>query len=474
MRTASLALLAGAIGVIGAVYTARTFALNRAGQITDRFTKAIEQLGHKELDVRLGGIYALERIARDSEDDYPQVVEVLTAYVREHVPRQDEAPLEPGAPDPPELPVMTYTSPSTPVPRPTTDIQAVLTVLGRRTLAHDEEDTRLDLSSAVLKGANLSGANLAGADLSQADLRWARLGGDLSEAKLDRADLTEASLASANLRQAQLDQADLTKADLSGADLSAARLSWASLRGAKLIGTKLTGADLTGANLAWTDPGAADFRNAKYNMLQPRGQRTSITNAFGLWNATARSSATNRAGAGLLGNRDATEPRFRMTYVVEQRPHLLVAAVAQRGRHPGDLAPVQTRTCSAVNASKQATRSLAACRRHLLEQRQGLRPARILLLLTRQQRPDRRRVSPSGPSPPAARATRPQPASQTAARDGHAAPPPASCRTSPVRVTPRSQQRGARPAAQNVRCVEADAQALHRRPFRQPSVSCGQ
>jgi hypothetical protein len=58
VRTASLALLAGAIGVVGAVYTARGYALNRAGQLTDRFTKAIEQLGHKELDVRLGGIYA--------------------------------------------------------------------------------------------------------------------------------------------------------------------------------------------------------------------------------------------------------------------------------------------------------------------------------------------------------------------------------------------------------------------------------
>ncbi len=55
VRTASLALLAGTIGVVGAVYTARRFALNRAGQLTDRFTKAIEQLGHSELDVRLGG-----------------------------------------------------------------------------------------------------------------------------------------------------------------------------------------------------------------------------------------------------------------------------------------------------------------------------------------------------------------------------------------------------------------------------------
>jgi hypothetical protein len=94
VRTASLALLAGTLAVIGAIYTARTFALNRAGQLTDRFTRAIEQLGHKKLDVRLGGIYALERIAEDSKRDRPQVVEVLTAYVREHARRNDVSPRE--------------------------------------------------------------------------------------------------------------------------------------------------------------------------------------------------------------------------------------------------------------------------------------------------------------------------------------------------------------------------------------------
>jgi len=44
----------------------RTFELTEQGQVTDRYTKAIEQLGSDKLDVRIGGIYALERIARDS------------------------------------------------------------------------------------------------------------------------------------------------------------------------------------------------------------------------------------------------------------------------------------------------------------------------------------------------------------------------------------------------------------------------
>src|SRR6266545_3355051 len=88
------ALLAGLIGV-GALLTfwlnsrvyritARTFEVTEQGQITERYTKAIEQLGAAMLDVRLGGIYALERIAVDSERDHPTVVEVLSAFVREH------------------------------------------------------------------------------------------------------------------------------------------------------------------------------------------------------------------------------------------------------------------------------------------------------------------------------------------------------------------------------------------------------
>ena len=48
VRTALLAALAGILAAIGAVYTARTFALNRAGQITDRFGRAVDQLGSQK------------------------------------------------------------------------------------------------------------------------------------------------------------------------------------------------------------------------------------------------------------------------------------------------------------------------------------------------------------------------------------------------------------------------------------------
>ena len=56
---------------------------DRQRRITESFSKAIEQLGSDKLEVRLGGIYSLERISKESLDDYWTVMENLTAFVRE-------------------------------------------------------------------------------------------------------------------------------------------------------------------------------------------------------------------------------------------------------------------------------------------------------------------------------------------------------------------------------------------------------
>ena len=79
------------IGVIGILFglrftwlRERTVQIAQEGQITERFARAIGQLGDTKLEVRLGGIYALERIARDSTRDHWTIMEVLTAYVREN------------------------------------------------------------------------------------------------------------------------------------------------------------------------------------------------------------------------------------------------------------------------------------------------------------------------------------------------------------------------------------------------------
>jgi hypothetical protein len=72
--------------------TERNLEIAQDGQITERFTKAIGQLGNEKLEVRIGGIYALERIARDSEKDHWPIIKVLTAYVRENSPWPPKKP----------------------------------------------------------------------------------------------------------------------------------------------------------------------------------------------------------------------------------------------------------------------------------------------------------------------------------------------------------------------------------------------
>lgn len=85
--------LAGGVLLLGAYFTwrqlqstRRQLSIAEQGQLTERFTRAVDQLGSDRLDLRLGGIYALERIARDSPPDRATIGEVLTAYIRQRSP----------------------------------------------------------------------------------------------------------------------------------------------------------------------------------------------------------------------------------------------------------------------------------------------------------------------------------------------------------------------------------------------------
>src|SRR6266542_3655275 len=211
LRTTLLQGIGGLFLIAGVVATWRQVQLTRhqleilrEGQITERFTRAIEQLGSDNLDVRLGGIYALERIASSSDVDRGPILEVLTAYVRGHSP-WPAAGWEYGAATPPEqddrqLPSLQFRKP---------DVQAVMSILGRRKALDNEELllARVDLRRAYLRRANLERANLRNASLRGVQGRNVRL------------------------RGAVLKQADLTKALLDGADLQGAALGGAVLRG---------------------------------------------------------------------------------------------------------------------------------------------------------------------------------------------------------------------------------------------------
>jgi hypothetical protein len=56
--------------------------LSEQGQVTDRYTRAVEQLGHEKAPVRLGALYSLEHLAQDNPEYRQTVVDVLCAYLR--------------------------------------------------------------------------------------------------------------------------------------------------------------------------------------------------------------------------------------------------------------------------------------------------------------------------------------------------------------------------------------------------------
>ena len=271
IRTSLLQGLGGAALLIGAYFTWRQVQIAREGQLTERFTTAVGQLSNPSVDVRLGGIYALERIAIDSERDRQTTYEVLCAYVRQHAPLQ--------SPDPPPTPddrrsgadglatkreLAWEAGQRPPLRVRAADIQAAISVLGRRLGGPGHQ---LELSRVALQQAHLRQARLAGADLHYADLSAADLSGvDLQLADLTGIRLAAAVLISANLHQAdlrtailwyvRLDDADLRGTDLTGADLSGAHLPRARLEQADLRGADLSGTDLSSVHLdaAVADP----------------------------------------------------------------------------------------------------------------------------------------------------------------------------------------------------------------------------
>ncbi|MFB7260570.1 pentapeptide repeat-containing protein [Streptomyces nojiriensis] len=247
-----------AIAVVGFTWKSITQvnneqALTREGQITDRYTAAVENLGNKgSEDVRLGGVYALQRLMKDSPRDQATVIDVLSSFIRAHSKKPQSGDRE--------------TSLKTIL---TSDVTAAAAVLASRDSRNDGT-TRVNLFEADLHRVNLTGGDLSNANLNLTDLRDANLSdviaydatlGDanLYGASLSGADLRGLILARADLRHATLGDAALRDADLGYADLRDANLYGANLRDANLDGANLDGANLRDANLDGANLGCASF-----------------------------------------------------------------------------------------------------------------------------------------------------------------------------------------------------------------------
>lgn len=252
--TASLgALVALPFTVLKTIYNRRQTHVAEQGHITEQINKAVENLGATRslrdkdgnevhtpnLEVRIGGILALERISKASPDDHVQIMEILCAYIRENAPKGNERICvwsealyaldqfddnEDG-----QLRRISYLQLSSgelrkwagDLPQPTSDIRQALEVIGRfqrrvsvsRAISNGAElrpDLRIDLRGTNLQRANLKGLNFSGALFNGAQLD----GADFSGTSLVEVDFTDASLIAARLDNCQISNPTMCEATI--------------------------------------------------------------------------------------------------------------------------------------------------------------------------------------------------------------------------------------------------------------------
>ena len=223
----------------------RTTTAEEEGLITDRINAAVASLGAEKtikeddkertvpnIEVRIGAILALERMAKKNADVHIQIMEILTAYIRENAKLTEEAHER----------------------KPRQDIQLAFTVIGRRPprrIAMERmHDFRLDLRNCDLTRIEGRGFDFAKADFI--GTRFVR--SQLKNANMENADLWGANMQNANLWDAHMENTDRRDANLQNATLENANLQNAHLRDVNMQNANnLTDAFLRGASVRLFD-----------------------------------------------------------------------------------------------------------------------------------------------------------------------------------------------------------------------------
>ena len=257
-------LIAGVIALPLALWRSwvaeRQTRISEQGLLRDRYQRGAEMLGNELLSARLGGIYALQRLAGDHPDEYHmQVIELLCAFVRH--PAQAELTTDWRNVNLDEL--FRQSSPLR------EDVQAVMNAIENRSHTGRELERllnfQLDFHSANLAKAHLDLFDLSGANLNGANLMGAACfrtnfsGASLVNAVLHRSCLNFANVSDTKLNDANLGYIDAQRTDFSGAFMMLSNLSGSNLRASNFSHATLSMADLSQAALEDVNLSGAHF-----------------------------------------------------------------------------------------------------------------------------------------------------------------------------------------------------------------------
>lgn len=197
------------------------------------------------IEVRIGAILSLERIAQDSARhdhgrDHVRVMEILCAYIRENSPAAGaEFGNYPANASKNSIKARVANDPHAWIynlPRLRSDIQLALSVIGRRSPEQIElERLHRDRNQAGY-ALDLSNTNLRKADMDGFDFENAIF----FQSLLEGANCLGTNFSNCNFNYAKLTLLHGAKSDFTGAKLNSADLSYASLPDSKLVGCELS------------------------------------------------------------------------------------------------------------------------------------------------------------------------------------------------------------------------------------------
>lgn len=266
------------------------------------------------LEVRIGAILSLERIAQDSTThdkgrDHVRVMEILCAYIRENSFRRSigDKPLDSDDGNF-RLAIERWAKF---IDQPPIDVQLAISVLGRRSaeqiaIERNEkshpEGYRLDLSRS-----NLQGADLTGGDFSGANFRFAHLDSALmNNANFENSNLLETSAVVASAKRISLKGSNL------GADFSFSILDQASF---EFIEDGRTHSSFNGRH--------AKFRGSQ--ILDARLKFRSLTNTARNWGVHADFSDASMRGSVFDGFDSRHEHRWPQRFHWEEKGEIGLA-----------------------------------------------------------------------------------------------------------------------------------------------------
>jgi uncharacterized protein YjbI with pentapeptide repeats len=256
--TSLIPVVGGAFFWITAYMTWRNLISSEEKQITERFSKAVEQLGSDKLPIIIGAIYSLERISHDSKKDYQRAIEILIAFIKDDNSIGDNQNQ------------LVEISPSA---------QKIVTVIGRRISNPNRDiDEYLDLSCANLTKVNILNLDLSKINFQKSCFTHGNIHGvkfidsDLSNSNFSYVnkefngvhepnEFAKADLREANFHKAVLIKSNFSDARMGEANLTKAQLSHSNMRGANLVDANIDEADLTCADLREVNLSGATLNN---------------------------------------------------------------------------------------------------------------------------------------------------------------------------------------------------------------------